>query len=169
MRPQTQESVREVMQNFVAGQRPKLNRRSIEEIRQGYPFHRLIFPEEAILAARVERSIVTSMGSELYPRLAAVVAGDRFNDIHREYNIEGELNDAAWNMADQIVAELREARRGRRGHREPNRPAEVAEISNSRGGRLSQRSVIADLYVSDFQGGPLFVELDTSTQSRYCR
>ena len=46
---------------------PSGNRWTLEDIRLAYPFHRLLFSEEAILGARVERSVVTSMGTRLYP------------------------------------------------------------------------------------------------------
>ena len=161
MRPRTRALVGEVLQRFVEQQRPKLLGRSMDEIRQAYPFHRLIFPDEAILAARLERSIVTSMGTDLYPSLAAAISRDRFQEVGLGRVIEGAVNDAACNMIEQIVTELRAPSRGRPTRRRPDRVSEVADILASRGGGASQRSVTADLYIGDFEGGPLFIELKT--------
>ena len=52
-----------VLHDFAMEQLPKRNRWTLEDLRLAYPFHRLLFSEEAILGARVERSVVTSMGT----------------------------------------------------------------------------------------------------------
>ena len=160
MKPETRQQVKGIMETWVESQAPKLRRLNIGTIRQGYPFHQLIFSPDAILAARQERTIVTSMGSELYPRLADALARDRFQDVVREHTTAGELNEAACNMIEQITTELREPGR-QRDRRIPDRVAELDAILNLRDGEPAQRSVIADLYVGDYTGGPLFVELKT--------
>ena len=63
-------------------------------------------------------------------------------------------------MIEQIITELREPGR-RRDRRLPNRGAELEAILNLRDGDPVRRTVIADIYVGDFEGGPLFVELKT--------
>ena len=159
MRQQTRRELTDVLRAFATDQLPKLTQWSFEDLRIAYPFHRLIFPDSAVLAARAERSIVTAMGNTLYPALARIIASDRFQDIHTNHPIEGTVNDAACNMIEQIVTELR-ARRGRgENRRVPNHPNELRDILNSRGGGQSSRSVTADLYIGDFIRGPLFVEL----------
>ena len=62
-------------------------------------------------------------------------------------------------MIDQIVTELRTPRRRRETTREPCHEDEVSDILNSPGGGRTNRAVTADLYIEDFDGGPLFVEL----------
>ena len=62
-------------------------------------------------------------------------------------------------MIEQIVTELRTPRRRRVTPREPSHDLEVAAILNSPGGGRTSRAVTADLYIEDFHGGPLFVEL----------
>ena len=161
MKPETRQRVKAVMEEWVASQEPKLRRLNADTIRQGYPFHQLIFSSDALMAARAERSIVTSMGSELYPRIAVELSRDRFRNVVAEHTITGQVNEAAYNMIEQIITELREP--GRRGadRRTPNRTDELNAILNLHEGDLAQRSVIADLYIGDFDGGPLFVELKT--------
>ena len=161
MKQSTFEELVNILVSFARNQLPKLTKWSIEEIREGYPFHRLIFPDEAILAARQERSIVTAMGNSLYPVIAAAVAEDRLLQVETEHAIEGEVNDAACNMIEQIVTELRARRRRGVMGRIPDNEAELDDFLNSRGGGQSLRSVTADLYVGDFTGGPLFIELKT--------
>ena len=69
------------------------------------------------------------------------------------------MNDAACNMIEQIVTELRTPRRRRETPREPGHNHEVSDILNSRGGGRTNRAVTADLYIEDFGDGPLFIEL----------
>ena len=68
-----------VLYDFAAEQLPKRDKWTLDDIRLAYPFHRLFFSEEAILAARVERSVVTSMGQALYPSIASTIAEGRFS------------------------------------------------------------------------------------------
>ncbi len=101
------------------------------------------------------------MGNTLYPTLAKTIAEDRFTEVFTEHAIEGTVNDAATNMVDQIVTELRTPRRQRITPREPDHESELNDILNSPGGGQVSRAITADLYIGDFTGGPLFVELKT--------
>ncbi len=161
MRPETIEAIRQLFLTVIASQRSKIEKKSIEDTRLGYPFHRLFFTQEEVHAARIERSVVTSMGQQLYPRLAQAVARDRFNDVYLEYRFTGNLNDAAVNMVEEIVTTLRAPKDQRMVDRQPDHERELREILNSLGGGQSQRSVMADLYIGDFTGGPLLIELKT--------
>lgn len=159
MKRETRERLWNVLYNFALEQLPKRRRWTLEDIRLAYPFHRLLFSEEAILGARVERSVVTSMGTTLYPSIARTIAEDRFSQVFTEHTIEGEVNDAACNMVEQIVTELRTPRRRRQTPREPHHASEMSAILNSPGGGRTNRAVTADLYIKDFTDGPLFIEL----------
>ena len=170
MKPETRQRVKAVMETWVKSRAPKLEGFDVNTIRQGYPFHQLIFSTDALMAARAERSIVTSMGAELYPRIAEALAQGRFQNVILEHTIEGQINEAAADMIERIITELREpitqrnasGRRVRRQNlRLPDQKAELDSILGLKEGQLVQRSVIADLYVGDFEGGPLFVELKT--------
>ena len=161
MRASTKERLRNILYDYAVSQLPKLTKWTLADIKQAYPFHRLLFSDEQVLAARVERSVVTTMGDRLYPTLAEAISMDRFNDVHTEYVIEGVVNDAACNMIDQIVTELRTPKRRRIIPRDPDHQTELSDILNSRGGGQTSRTVTADLYIGDFTGGPLFIELKT--------
>ena len=159
MQQGTRERLWHVLHDFAIGQLPKRNRWTLEDIRLAYPFHRLLFSEEAILGARVERSVVTAMGNELYPSIARTIAEGTYERVFTEYTIEGAVNDAACNMIDQIVTELRTPKRCREVPREPCHEDEISDILNSPGGGRTNRAVTADIYVEDFHGGPMFIEL----------
>ena len=161
MNYQTAATVREILGAFLLEQMPKLTKWTLQEIRQAYPFHRLFFPDQAILAARVERSVVTTMGSNLYPSLARAIALGRFNEVETNYSIQGDVNDAACNMIEQIVTELRTRAKRGTDRRKPDHTTELRDILSSRGGGQREINVTADLYIGDFLGGPLFVELKT--------
>ncbi len=156
MKENTRQKIIKIMRDFASAQKAKIAKISIDDIRRGYPFHRLVFPDQAILAARAERSIVTSMGSTLYPKLAEAVALDSYSKVHLEHEITGQLNDAASNMIAQIATELRAGTR-----RHPNHEEEREEILGSRGGGILSTTVTADLYIEDYRTGPLFIELKT--------
>ena len=159
MNPATKNAVISILRDFATSQLPKLTKWTLSDIGQAYPFHRLFFPDREILAARVERSVVTSMGTTLYPSLAEAICKGRFDCVHVEHPIEGMVNDAAINMIEQIVTELRTSPKKREYPRNPDHDAELSDILNSRGGGQASRSVTADLYVGDFDCGPLFIEL----------
>ena len=101
------------------------------------------------------------MGTNLYPPLAREIARDRFEDVHLEQVVEGDINDAAVNMIDEIVRELRTPLRSRSSKRRPDHELELSEILGSRGGGQVRASVTADLYIGDYIGGPAFIELKT--------
>lgn len=161
MKTETRRRVKRVMEECVAEQTSKIDPWTNRDLRRAYPFHRLFFTNAGIAAARAERSIVTSMGASLYPRLSVAVARERFHDIHTEHRIEGELNDSACNLLEQIVTELRSPGRRKRDRRTPNHRDELRSIIASRDGAARQVAVTADLYIGDFTDGPLFVELKT--------
>ena len=161
MNAETRERVKAVMEDCVTQYAPKLRQWDGQNIWQAYPFHRLFFTGDEIAAARGERSIVTSMGAALYPRLAVAIAQERFNDVARERTVEGTLNDDACNLLEQIVTELRAPGQKKQQRRTPNSEAELASILAATGGGNRTIAVTADFYIGDFTGGPLFVELKT--------
>ena len=161
MNSRTRIRVKRIMEECVAEYAPRRGGWESSDVWQAYPFHRLFFTSQEIAAARAERSIVTSMGSYLYPRLAEAIANERFNDVRLEHQIQGTLNDDACNLLEQIVTELRAARgRGQR-RQAPNSPAELGRILAVHTGNPRTVTITADLYIGDFTDGPLFVELKT--------
>ena len=101
MRESTQQQLIQEMRNFRSAQLSKLRKITLGNVRSGYPFHRIVFSDAAILAARQERSIVTAMGKGLYQRIAATIARDRYSEVYTDHPITGTLNDAAINMIGQ--------------------------------------------------------------------
>ena len=140
MKPSTRQALGKILRKFAFDQLPKLTRWTLDDVRQAYPFHRLFFPDEAILASRVERSVVTSMGTSLYPKLAEAIAKDRCESVFLGYTIEGTINDAAINMIEQIVTELRTPPTRRDSNRRPDHRKEMRDILESRGGGQSFES-----------------------------
>ena len=161
MRTHTRDRVSRILHDYAVSQLPKLTRWTLADIKLAYPFHRLLFSDEAVLSARVERSVVITMGDHLYPSLAKAIGEDNHEEVFTEHVIEGVVNDAACNMIEQIVTELRTPKRLRTTPREPDHDTELSEVFNSPGGGQSSRAVTADLYIGDFAGGPLFIELKT--------
>ena len=161
MKRATHNRVRQILYEHAVEQLPKFTKWKLDDLKLAYPFHRLFFSDEALLSARVERSVVTAMGDKLYPALAKALAEDRYSDVDLEHNVEGTVNDAAANMVEQIVTELRTPKSRRDSPRQPDHEAELTAILNSPGGGQVSRAITADLYVGDFPQGPLFIELKT--------
>uniref|UniRef100_A0A7C4FIM6 type II site-specific deoxyribonuclease n=1 Tax=Ignisphaera aggregans TaxID=334771 RepID=A0A7C4FIM6_9CREN len=126
---------------------------SIEELKRAYPFHSLLFPGEALIAFKKQRTVVTKMGQQLIPELAKIVAEDQYVEVHRNYEIMGQLDEAKIKVIDNIVNELR------MGRRKPNHQKEIQEILAAKGGEAREVRVIADLFIGDFKPGPLFLEI----------
>ena len=161
MKEETKIRVWHILYDHAISQLPKFTKWNIADLKLAYPFHRLFFSDEALMSARVERSVVTAMGDKLYPALAEALSKDRYSDVVLERTIEGMVNDAAANMVEQIATELRTPKKQRATPREPDHNRELAAILNSPGGGQISRTVTADLYVGDFSEGPLFIELKT--------
>lgn len=125
----------------------------IARLRRAFPFHAPFFTDEGLRAFKNQRSIVTSMGQRLIPRIAEIIAQDRYRDVHLDYAITGPADEGMVAKIRQIVSELRT------GQRHPDAWKEWAEITASASGNLTQQQVIADLYIGDFTDGPLFVEI----------
>jgi len=151
MKPETRVKLRNILLSFVQSivEVPY----TVEELKRAYPFHALVFPGEAIIAFKKQRSIVTRMGQWLIPRLAEIVAKDIYKDVHRDYELVGQLDVAKINVIDNIINELR------MGRRKPNHKKEVQEIFKAKSGKTREVRIIADLFVGDFKPGPLFLEI----------
>lgn len=133
-------------------------KRTLEELRAAMPFHLLFFGDEGIIAAANQRSIVTSMGQTLYPGLAKVVAELKYKQVvlgrlRSATAIRGELEAAKCAAIDNILNDLYAKKR------KPDHRAEMQEILTARGGSKRTVEVLPDLYVGDFEPGPLFIEL----------
>jgi len=126
-----------------------------EELQKAYPFHSLFFRDEALIAFKRQRSIVTSLGQSLYPKLARIIAEEHYNDIHLEREFRATIDGAIADTVDRIVTELRVKQR------KPDHTQEVAEVLGAKGGNPREVVVTADLFIDDFAGGPFFAEIKT--------
>lgn len=169
----TRSAVKEYMKSFVRRMSNKVGDFTVEDVRRAFPFHDLFFRDEAIVAFKLQRSIVTSMGMGFYPEIARLIATQNYQP-RLEHALEVTLDESMCNRIEQIVSELRTATR------KPDFATEMDEILSSTGGPLRTTQVIADLYIPDFRGGPLFAELkspkpnlDVAAESKkkmlYCR
>jgi len=152
MKESTRIEVKEVIMNFA--QRRREVPYTIEELKRAFPFHKIFFPDDALISFKQQRGLVTSMGMTLYPKVAKIIAEDRYNIVHRNHEIIRELDVAKVSVIDKIINDLRE------GRRRPNFDKETQEISTTRNrGKTQTVRVIADLFVGDFKSGPLFLEI----------
>jgi hypothetical protein len=154
MKKKTRQDVHVLLSSFA---RASLKSYDLDALKRAYPFHRLFFDEAGLVAFKQERSIVTKMGRSLYPRIAALIAKERYANVFLEHKIRGTLNKAAISTIDTIERELRSRQRI------PNRTREVAEVMAAvgQGGTREDVRLIADFYIGDFDDGPLFVEIKT--------
>jgi hypothetical protein len=141
---------------------------NLDELHKAYPFHSLFFRDDAIVAFKRQRSIMTMMGQSLYPKLARIVATERYSDVHLEHEFRGMIDGAAADAIDRIVTQLRVRQR------KPDHAAEVAEVLAARGGAAREAVVTADLFIGDFSNGAFFAELkapmpnlDIAAQSKH--
>lgn len=151
MKEETRQKVAGLLKGFVT--RLTQVEHSVEELQRAYPFHSLFFRDEAIIAFKRQRSIVTSLGQHLYPRLARIIAEEHYNDVHLEREFRATVDGAIADTIDRIVTELRVRQR------RPNHVQEVAEILRAKGGEPREVVVTTDLFIGDFAPGPFFAEI----------
>jgi len=97
------------------------------------------------------------MGMKLYPKVAFLIAQDRYSRVFLNHEIEGEADVGMIAKADRILDELRSPLKSRR--RKPDAVKEWNEIVASASGVKRKHSVRADLFIEDFETGPLFMEI----------
>ncbi len=153
MKDETRQKVTELLKGFV-GRLTQVDY-DAEELQKAYPFHSLFFRDEAIIAFKKQRSIVTSLGQSLYPRLARLIAQERYHDVHLEREFRATVDGAVADAIDQIVTQLRVKQR------KPDHAQEIAEVLGARGGEPRELVVTADLFIGDFAAGPFFAEIKT--------
>lgn len=129
-----------------------------ETVKEKYPWHNIFFKPEGVVAAVKERSVVTSIGQVFVPQLAEIVAQERYSEVYLDYEIEFKQDNGRRDKINRICKELRgdiETDPRRR----PDDKHEMEEIKrNSTGDTIGNR-LIADLYIEDFEEGPLFLEI----------
>jgi hypothetical protein len=164
MKPET---ITKIKNEIIQFSKEALPEYSIEELRRAFPFHSIFFSDEGLRAFKVQRTLVTRMGMKLYPKIAILVAQDKYSRAFLNYEIEGEADTGMISKADRILDELRT------GLRKPDAVKEWNEIINSASGERRRHKIRADLFIEDFKPGPLFMEiksprpnLDVCTESK---
>ena len=153
MKAETRDALKTILFDFAHKSAPQF---TIEELRKAYPFHSLFFPDTALLYFKQQRSLVTSMGMSLYPRVWELIARDKYSQVYSNYELSGNLPELTVAAIERIITELRTG--GRRA-RKPDVQREMREVlSAPKHGQRGVR-IIADLYVGDFHPGPLFMEI----------
>ena len=151
LKEETRQKVADLLKGFVT--RLTQVEYSVEELQRAYPFHSLFFRDEAIIAFKRQRSIVTSLGQSLYPKLARIIAKEHYSDVHLERKFRASIDGAVADAIDHIVTELRVKQR------KPDHAQEIAEILGAKGGEPREVVVTADLFIGDFIPGPFFAEI----------
>jgi len=153
MQQTTRSSVKTFIKSFVQKRLSKTKDFTLQDLRRAYPFHELFFRDEALIAFKLQRGIVTTMGRGLYPPVAEFVAKDKYRQVYLDYRLSGELDINQCNKIEEIVTTLRT------GKRKPNQEQELKEIRTARGGGRRVATIIADLYIEDFPISPFFAEI----------
>jgi len=161
------ETISKIKKEIIQFSKKALPQYSIEELKRAFPFHSIFFTDEGLRAFKVQRTLVTRMGMKLYPRIAYLVAQDKYSMVFLNHDIEGEADTGMISKADRILDELRT------GLRKPDAEKEWDEIIKSASGEKRRHKIRADLFIEDFKPGPLFMEiksprpnLDVCTESK---
>lgn len=152
MKEETRRQVKQAIIEFAEASLSKVEF-TVDELKRAFPFHSIFFPDEALLSFKVQRSLVTRMGMTLYPKMAAIIAMDKYKGVYRNHRISGRVSAERVSVMDRIIDELRSGKRG------PNHDNEMGEIFSVAGGKPVEISIVADLFISDFKPGPLFLEI----------
>jgi hypothetical protein len=147
------ETIAKIKNEIIQFSKEMLPQYSLEELKRAFPFHSVFFSDEGLRAFKVQRTLVTRMGMKLYPRIAFLVAQDRYSQVFLNHEIVGEADIGMISKANEILDKLRA------GVRKPDAIEEWNEIVNSTTGEKDVYRVIADLFIGDFESGPLFMEI----------
>jgi hypothetical protein len=153
----TKDKIFGFVSSFIREKAQKLPPWQIDQLKRAYPFYPLFLSDEELLGFKKERSLTTKFGLGFYPQLAMLVAQDKYGQVFREHEVRGNLNSAAYEMLEQIVTELRHKQRT------PDHHTELRDILESRGGGISERVAVCDVFIGDFREGPLCIEMKGPT------
>lgn len=154
MKAETRRELKNYVISFVNKQVGRLPY-SVNELKKAYPFHSLFFPDEALKAFKEQRSLVTKMGQTLFPNLAAIILREKYQVVRINWKVQAGLETAKLNLINEILDGL-DARK-----RKPDAIQEMREMANAKGGEIQPVQITADVYVGDFEPGPLLLEVKT--------
>lgn len=153
MKEQTKEKIRGLVLDFTKKLSIKKRDFTIEELKKAFPFHALFFADDAIIAFKLQRSIVTTLGMKIYPEIARIIAKDRYEKVYIDHPIEKEIPEEKVNMIERIITDLRQ------GRVRPDFKKEDEKIKKAIKGDSIKRRIIADIFIKDHEEGPLFMEV----------
>lgn len=165
MTPEIRQQLKGILRHFVEKTVSKISDKaySIDALKREYPFQSLFFRDEALVAFKHQRTIVTKLGQQLYPQLVVTLAKTRFRYVHSDYPMEITLDRAMWNAIDETVSNLRAAAKGKVSKRIFTNHEEAMErilkVKLSR--QMETRPIILDIFIADFVPAPLYLELKT--------
>lgn len=157
MREETKQKIFAFVSDFIREKSRSLPPWEVEQLKRAYPFYPLFLSDDELLGFKKERSLTTKFGQRFYPQLAKLIAADQYREVSLEYKVRGDLNSAAYEILEQIVTELRHKQRT------PDHQRELRDILDSRGGGISERVAVCDVFIGDFREGPLCIELKGPT------
>jgi len=136
---------------------------SIDDLKREYPFQSLFFRDEALVAFKHQRTIVTKLGQQLYPRLVVALAETRFCCVRKDFPMPITLDRAMWRTIDEIVSRLRSAARSESGEGVlvDHEQAMVNILRVEPSGETETRTIVLDIFIADFSPAPLYLELKT--------
>jgi len=165
MKPEVRQQLKEILRQFVDETVAKRSRQaySTNALKREYPFQSLFFRDEALVAFKHQRTIVTKLGQQLYPQLVAALAKTRFRYVHSNYPMPMTLDRAVWNAIDEIVSRLRAAAKGKSSEKIPTDHERVvmSVLKVSPSGQTETRAIVLDIFIADFVPAPLYLELKT--------
>ena len=88
MKEKTKEEIRKLVLDFARELSVKKRDFTIGELKKAFPFHAIFFTDEAIIAFKLQRSIVTKLGMKIYPEIAKIVAKDKYRKVFIDHPIE---------------------------------------------------------------------------------
>lgn len=161
VRQRLKDLLREFVKKTVAERSKKAY--SIDALKREYPFQSLFFRDEALVAFKHQRTIVTKLGQQLYPQLVLALAETRFRYVRREYQMPITLDRAVWNAIDEIVGHLRAAAKEKVSEKIPtdHEWAKLSVLKVAPTGQTETRTIVLDIFIADFMPAPLYLELKT--------
>jgi len=151
MKKETKEKIKKLVLDFANKLSVKKRDFTIEELKKAFPFHALFFADDAIIAFKLQRSIVTTLGMKIYPEIARIIAKDNYEKVYIDHPIEGKISEEKANVIERIITNLRQ------GRIKPDFEKEKTKIKNATGGNLVKRKIVADIFIQDHEDGPLFM------------
>lgn len=107
MREETRRSLKAFVLTFARRKIRPLQNVSVEDLRRAFPFHDLFFRDEALLAFKLQRSIVTSLGRSFYAQIAQIIGRDKYTKALLEHTVECALPGNMCDAIERIVTNLR--------------------------------------------------------------